>query len=112
MREIFGYLNSLLEPKPSPVSASAKDALMPCTSGLDCARGLSMRSTTVMALKKVKAMTVVERMDNPLAQSNPLVQGIKASFADALTGLGFGSNSEFKYPKISRIPRIYACSAG
>ena len=51
-------------------------------------------------------------MDNPLAQSNPLVQGLKASFADALTGLGFGSSSEFKYPKISRIPKIYACSAG
>ncbi len=43
------------------------------------------------ALKNVKAVTVVERMDNPLAQSNPLVQGIKASFADALTGLGSGS---------------------
>jgi pyruvate-ferredoxin/flavodoxin oxidoreductase len=66
----------------------------------------------VDALKDVKAVTVVERMDNPLAQSNPLVQGIKASFADALTGLGFGSSGEFKYPKISRIPKIYACSAG
>ena len=32
--------------------------------------------------------------------------------SDALTGLGFGSNGEFKYPKISRIPKIYACSAG
>ena len=66
----------------------------------------------VDVLKNVKAMTVVERMDNPLAQSNPLVQGIKASFSDALTGLSFGSSGEFKYPKISRIPKIYACSAG
>jgi pyruvate-ferredoxin/flavodoxin oxidoreductase len=66
----------------------------------------------VDVLKNVKAMTVVERMDNPLAQSNPLVQGIKASFADALTGLSFGSNGEFKYPKITSIPKIYACSAG
>jgi pyruvate-ferredoxin/flavodoxin oxidoreductase len=66
----------------------------------------------VEELKNVKAVTVVERMDNPLAQSNPLVQGIKASFADALTGLSSGSNGEFKYPKISRIPKIYACSAG
>jgi pyruvate-ferredoxin/flavodoxin oxidoreductase len=66
----------------------------------------------IEALKNVKAMTVIERMDNPLAQSNPLVQGIKASFADALTGLGFGSNREFKYPKISGIPKIYGCSAG
>src|SRR5262245_53735395 len=66
----------------------------------------------VDALKGVKAITVAERMDNPLAQSNPLVQGIKAAFADALTGLSYGSNGEFKYPKISRIPKIYACSAG
>jgi len=66
----------------------------------------------VEVLKNVKAVTVVERMDNPLAQSNPLVQGIRASFADALAGLGYGSNSEFRYPKITRIPKIYSCSAG
>ncbi len=66
----------------------------------------------VQALKGVKAVTVVERMDNPLAQSNPLVQGIKAAFADALTGLGYGSYSENKYPAIERIPKIYACAAG
>lgn len=66
----------------------------------------------VDALKNVRAFTVIERMDNPLAQSNPLVQAIKASFADALTGLSFGSNGEFKYPKITNIPKIYASSAG
>jgi pyruvate-ferredoxin/flavodoxin oxidoreductase len=66
----------------------------------------------VDVLKNVKAMMVAERMDNPLAQSNPLVQGIKAAFADALTGLSYGSNGDFKYPKITRIPKIYACSAG
>ncbi|MCX8090731.1 MAG: 2-oxoacid:acceptor oxidoreductase family protein [Verrucomicrobiae bacterium] len=66
----------------------------------------------VDALKNVRALTVVERMDNPLAQSNPLAQAIKASFADALTGLSYGSNGEFQYPKITRIPKIYACSAG
>jgi pyruvate-ferredoxin/flavodoxin oxidoreductase len=66
----------------------------------------------VAALKHAKAVTVVERMDNPLAQANPLAQGIKASFADAITGLSYGSNGEFKYPAISRIPKIYACSAG
>jgi pyruvate-ferredoxin/flavodoxin oxidoreductase len=66
----------------------------------------------VEALKNVKAASVVERMDNPLAQSNPLVQGIRASFADAMAGLGYGSSSQFKYPRISRIPKIYACSAG
>ena len=66
----------------------------------------------VEALKNVKALTVIERMDNPLAQGNPLVQGIKAAFADALSGLSYGSNGEFKYPKISHLPKIYACSAG
>ena len=34
------------------------------------------------------------------------------AFADALTGLSYGSAGEFKYPAIARIPRIYACSAG
>lgn len=66
----------------------------------------------VDALKGVKAATVIERMDNPLAQSNPLAQGIKAAFADALTGLGFGSYSEHRYPAITHIPKILACAAG
>jgi pyruvate-ferredoxin/flavodoxin oxidoreductase len=66
----------------------------------------------VDALKNVRALTVIERMDNPLAQSNPLAQAVKASFADAFTGLSYGSNGEFPYPKISHIPKIYACSAG
>ena len=66
----------------------------------------------VAALKNVKALTVVERMDNPLAHSNPLVQGIRAAFADAFTGLSYGSFGEFKYPAITRIPKIYACVAG
>jgi pyruvate-ferredoxin/flavodoxin oxidoreductase len=29
-----------------------------------------------------------------------------------LTGLGYGSNGDLKYPKIERIPKIYSCSAG
>jgi len=66
----------------------------------------------VEMLKGVKAFTVVERMDNPLAQSNPLVQAIKAAFADALIGNSFGSKGEFKDPKMSGIPRIRASSAG
>lgn len=66
----------------------------------------------VDVLKDVRALTVLERMDNPLAQSNPLVLGIKASLADALAGLGYGSNAEFKYPQITRLPKVYACSAG
>lgn len=66
----------------------------------------------VAALKNVKAATVIERMDNPLAQANPLVQAIRASFADALSGLSYGTYGEVKYPAITRIPKIYACMAG
>lgn len=66
----------------------------------------------VAALKNVKAFSVIERMDNPLAQSNPLIQAIKASFADALIGLHYGSHGERAYPEVHRLPKIYACSAG
>jgi pyruvate-ferredoxin/flavodoxin oxidoreductase len=66
----------------------------------------------VNALKDVKAVSVLERMDNPLAQSNPLVQGIRAAFCDAATGIPFGSRGELSYPKIDRIPKIFAVSAG
>lgn len=59
----------------------------------------------VEALKNVKAFSVVERMDNPMAQSNPLTREIKAAFADALTG-------QNGYPEITYIPRIYSGSAG
>ncbi|RMF02742.1 MAG: pyruvate ferredoxin oxidoreductase [Chloroflexi bacterium] len=59
----------------------------------------------VEALSGVKAFSVVERMDNPLAQSNPLTREIKAAFADALTGRD-------GYPEITVIPRIYSGSAG
>jgi pyruvate-ferredoxin/flavodoxin oxidoreductase len=59
----------------------------------------------VEATKHLKAMAVIERMDNPLAQSNPLTAEIKAAFADALTGAP-------GYPAIERIPVIYSGSAG
>ncbi|MDH4127795.1 MAG: 2-oxoacid:acceptor oxidoreductase family protein [Spirochaetota bacterium] len=59
----------------------------------------------VDALKKAKAISVIERMDNPIAQSNPLTAEIKASFADALSGTE-------GYPKISTIPVIYSGSGG
>jgi pyruvate-ferredoxin/flavodoxin oxidoreductase len=59
----------------------------------------------VEALKHVKAFSVVERMDNPLAQSNPLTREIKAAFADALVDMN-------GYPEITYIPRIYSGSAG
>jgi len=59
----------------------------------------------VNALKDVKAIAVIERMDNPTAQSNPVTAEIKAAFADALSGAA-------GYPKIERIPLIYSGSAG
>ncbi|HEY2990308.1 MAG TPA: 2-oxoacid:acceptor oxidoreductase family protein [Candidatus Binatia bacterium] len=59
----------------------------------------------VDALKHLKAIAVIERLDNPLAQSNPLAAEIKAAFADALSGTP-------GYPKINRAPLIYSGSAG
>jgi pyruvate-ferredoxin/flavodoxin oxidoreductase len=59
----------------------------------------------VAALKNVKAMAIIERMDNPSAQSNPLTAEIKAAFADALCGAP-------GYPKIDHAPMIYSGSAG
>jgi pyruvate-ferredoxin/flavodoxin oxidoreductase len=59
----------------------------------------------VETLKDVKAFAVLERMDNPIAQSNPLTAEIKSAFADAFTG-------HAGYPKIDRIPVIYSGSAG
>ena len=59
----------------------------------------------VEALAHVKAFTVLERLDIPLAQSNPLTMEIKAAFADALIGTE-------GYPEITRIPTIYSGAAG
>lgn len=59
----------------------------------------------VAALGHLKAVAVIERVDVPAAQSNPLTAEIKAAFADALTGaLG--------YPALSRAPVIYSGAAG
>ncbi|MFQ6607086.1 MAG: 2-oxoacid:acceptor oxidoreductase family protein [Fidelibacterota bacterium] len=55
----------------------------------------------VAALKSLKTVTVVERMDNPMAESNPLTMEIKAAFA---TALGQG--------EISSIPKVFSGSAG
>ncbi len=55
----------------------------------------------VQALKHLKAFAVIERMDNPIAQSNPLTMEIKSAFADAtLDG------------QVNGIPAIYSGSAG
>jgi len=59
----------------------------------------------VQALKNVKAFTVIERMDNPLAQSNSLTAEIKSAFVDALNGFN-------GYHKVDKIPAIYSGSAG
>ncbi len=59
----------------------------------------------VEALKGLKGFTVLERMDDSLAQSNPLTAEIKAAFADALTG-------HPDYPQVDRIPTVYSGSAG
>ncbi|MBI2847367.1 MAG: 2-oxoacid:acceptor oxidoreductase family protein [Chloroflexi bacterium] len=59
----------------------------------------------VQALKHLKAFSVLERLDVPLAQSNPLTAEIKASFADALIG-------SRGYPKVERIPNIFSGSGG
>ena len=59
----------------------------------------------VDALKDVKAFSVIERMDNPLAQSNPLAREIKAAFADAMIG-------QDGYPEVESIPRIFCGSVG
>ncbi len=57
----------------------------------------------VKALKHTKAVTIFERMDNPLAESNPLTMEIKAAFAD------FSSHPD---DDSIRIPKIYSGSAG
>lgn len=59
----------------------------------------------VNALRNVKAFAVLERLDIPLGQSNPLAAEIKAAFADALVGTS-------DYPRIHRMPVVYSGSAG
>lgn len=59
----------------------------------------------VAALAGCKAVAVLERADEPLSPSNPLTAGLKAAFADAVTGApGF--------PRIDRVPTIYSGCAG
>ncbi len=60
----------------------------------------------VEALRNAVAVTVLERMDDPLSTTgNHLTREIKAAFCDAING----QNGQ---EKISRIPRIYHGSAG
>jgi pyruvate-ferredoxin/flavodoxin oxidoreductase len=60
----------------------------------------------VDALKHAKAVTIIERMDDPLSTTgNHLTREIKAAFCDAITGQG-------GQEPISRIPKIYHGAAG
>ena len=59
----------------------------------------------VEALRHVRGITVVERLDIPLMQSNPFLSEIKAAFADAMAGTP-------GYPEVKQMPRFYGCSAG
>ncbi len=55
----------------------------------------------VKSLARALAVTVLEDVDAPHAQSSPLAMEIKAAFADALTWAP-------DYPGIGRIPRIHS----
>ena len=63
----------------------------------------------VDALTHVRAFTVMERMDDPLAPSNPLMRDIKTSFLDARLGL-----EEFRLAGVAAdtFPVMLQCSAG
>jgi pyruvate-ferredoxin/flavodoxin oxidoreductase len=59
----------------------------------------------VRALRHVKAIAVIERLDIPMMQSNPQLSEIKAAFADAMAGTP-------GYPTIHRMPKFTGGSAG
>jgi len=57
------------------------------------------------AIAECKSVAILERMDDPMAQSNPLTTEIKASLTDAIQGRP-------GYPKLDRIPQIHSGSYG
>ena len=59
----------------------------------------------IKALSRALVVSILERSDTPLAQSNPLALEIKAAFADALTWAP-------DYPGIGRIPRVVSGVVG
>jgi len=59
----------------------------------------------VNALRHVQALSVVERLDIPMMQSNPLLCEIKAAFADAMAETP-------GHPEVKRMPRFLGGSAG
>jgi pyruvate-ferredoxin/flavodoxin oxidoreductase len=63
----------------------------------------------VKALRGVKAFTVVERMDDPIAPANPLLRDVKTSFIDALQGRPHYTENGVT---VDTLPTMLACSAG
>jgi pyruvate-ferredoxin/flavodoxin oxidoreductase len=59
----------------------------------------------VALLRRSRGVAVLERMDNPLAQSNPLAAELKAAFAEAMTGSA-------GYPAVERPPQFFCGIAG
>jgi len=59
----------------------------------------------VSALRHVKAIAVLERLDVPMMQSNPQLCELKAAFADAATGVP-------GYPQVTHMPSFTGGSAG
>src|SRR5947208_11699009 len=59
----------------------------------------------IEALRHCKAISVVERLDIPMMQSNPLLAEMKAAFADAASGTP-------GYPELDHMPRFFGGSAG
>jgi pyruvate-ferredoxin/flavodoxin oxidoreductase len=61
----------------------------------------------VDALKQVKAFTVLERMDDPIAPANPILSDIKTAFIDTQLGL-----EEYRDIRLAGLPKMLAVSAG
>jgi pyruvate-ferredoxin/flavodoxin oxidoreductase len=59
----------------------------------------------VRALQHCRGISIVERMDNPLAESNPLTCEIKAAFASAWAGTP-------PYEKVTHMPEFFSGSGG
>src|SRR6266446_2588108 len=59
----------------------------------------------VEALRHCKAISVIERLDIPMMQSNPLLCEMKAAFADSVSGTP-------GYPELDHMPRFFGGSAG
>jgi pyruvate-ferredoxin/flavodoxin oxidoreductase len=59
----------------------------------------------VTALRHCKAISVIERLDIPMMQSNPQLCELKAAFADSMAETP-------GYPPITHMPRFYGGSAG